>query len=302
MVSVAPLISVIIPAYNYAHLLPRTLNSVLSQVADDIEIIVVNDGSTDNTQQVLLDFSEQNPLLTIYHHENAGAAAARNHGIRMASGQYVLLLDADDALTNNALSLLRELVELYPDVGLVLGGKISVYANGRERTFKPTPMQPLPPCDLAHQYLLQKKISISHGSSLFRRDILVLRPYPEKLRGMEDTPVFLHMLINASVRTIEAPLVKVYKHVDSLRHLRKDSEKRALILMEEVFATLPQECAVLRKRYKAQRYLSLFRAALNAGELDEARLFYRTALSLDFLHALKWSYMRKALRLLWVSK
>jgi len=302
VVSVAPLISVIIPAYNYAHLLPRTLNSVLSQVADDIEIIVVNDGSTDNTQQVLLDFSEQNPLLTIYHQENAGAAAARNHGIRMASGQYVLLLDADDALTNNALSLLRELVELYPDVGLVLGGKISVYANGRERTFKPTPMQPLPPCDLAHQYLLQKKISISHGSSLFRRDILVLRPYPEKLRGMEDTPVFLHMLINASVRTIEAPLVKVYKHVDSLRHLRKDSEKRALILMEEVFATLPQECAVLRKRYKAQRYLSLFRAALNAGELDEARLFYRTALSLDFLHALKWSYMRKALRLLWVSK
>lgn len=302
MVSVAPLISVIIPAYNYAHLLPRTLNSVLSQVADDIEIIVVNDGSTDNTQQVLLDFSEQNPLLTIYHQENAGAAAARNHGIRMASGQYVLLLDADDALTNNALSLLRELVELYPDVGLVLGGKISVYANGRERTFKPTPVQPLPPCDLAHQYLLQKKISISHGSSLFRRDILVLRPYPEKLRGMEDTPVFLHMLINASVRTIEAPLVKVYKHVDSLRHLRKDSEKRALILMEEVFATLPQECAVLRKRYKAQRYLSLFRAALNAGELDEARLFYRTALSLDFLHALKWSYMRKALRLLWVSK
>lgn len=302
MTATAPLISVIIPAYNYAHMLPRALESVLSQLADDIEIIVVNDGSTDNTEQILLDFFTKNPAIKVYHQENSGAAAARNHGIRMSAGKYVLLLDADDALTDNALSLLREAIVLYPDAGLVLGGKISIYPNGRERVSKPTPVQSAAPCELARQYLLQKTISISHGSSLFRRDILVQRLYPERLRGMEDIPVFLHMLINADVCTIEQPLVRVHKHAGSLRHTRKDSEQRALILIDEVFKTLPKECANLRKSYKAQRYLSLFRAALNAGELDEARLFYRTALSLDFLHALKWSYMRKALRLLWVSK
>lgn len=297
MVAVDPLISVIIPTYNYGVLLPRALDSVLGQITDDVELIVVNDGSTDHTQEVLCDYASRVPALQILYQDNAGAAAARNYGIRVARGRYALLLDADDELTKNALAILLSAVALYPNAGLLLGGKVSVYPDGRQRIYTPIPMKPADPCTLARRYLLQKRISISHGSSLFKRDLLLQRPYPEQLRGMEDIPVFLHMLISAPVHIVEQSLVKIHKHAGSLRHLRKDSEKRALMLIEEVFATLPRECIALRKPYKAQRYLSLFRAALVAGEASEARHFYRTALNQDCWHALQWSYLRKALRL-----
>ncbi|MBL8376066.1 MAG: glycosyltransferase family 2 protein, partial [Candidatus Accumulibacter sp.] len=98
------LISVIIPAYNYAHLLPRALDSVLVQMAADVEVIVVNDGSTDATREVLAAYAVRHPQLRVIDQANAGAAAARNHGIRESHGPYALLLDADDELLPDALA------------------------------------------------------------------------------------------------------------------------------------------------------------------------------------------------------
>ena len=98
------LISVIIPTYNYAHLLPRALASVFVQMADDVELIVVDDGSTDATPEVLASHAARYPQLQILAQLNAGAAAARNHGIRAARGRYALLLDADDELLPGALA------------------------------------------------------------------------------------------------------------------------------------------------------------------------------------------------------
>ncbi|MEF8751390.1 MAG: glycosyltransferase family A protein, partial [Candidatus Accumulibacter necessarius] len=86
------LISVIIPTYNYAHLLPRALDSVVEQLATDVELIVVNDGSTDATSEVLAGYAARHPQLRVIDQANAGAAAARNHGIRESRAPYALLL------------------------------------------------------------------------------------------------------------------------------------------------------------------------------------------------------------------
>ena len=132
---------------------------------------------------------------------------------------------------------------------------------------------------------------------LFQRgDLLLQRPYPENLRSGEDIPVFCHLLISAPVVTTSQPLARIHKHTDSLRHLRDDEEERALIIVDEVFSSLPVECQSLRQRYTAQRYLSLFRAALNAAEMQRAGYFYRHALRLNPLQALRWTYLRKGLR------
>mgnify|MGYP001774047870 CR=1 FL=1 len=80
------LISVIIPAYNYGHLLPRALDSVLTQQQPEVELIVINDGSQDNTEEILDDYVTRHPRLRVIHQANAGAAAARNCGIREAQG------------------------------------------------------------------------------------------------------------------------------------------------------------------------------------------------------------------------
>ena len=290
------LISVIIPAYNYAHLLPRALDSVLGQWAADVELLVVNDGSTDSTAEVLLDYAARYPQLQVISQANAGAAAARNHGIRQARGCYALLLDADDELLPEALASLRETVRARPEAGLVLGAQLSVTPDGRERLRLPTPASGTP-VQLIQRYLLEKKISISHCCTLFRRDLLLQRPYPEQLRTGEDIPVFAYLLVSAPVALTDQPLARIYKHSDSLRHNRDDEEAVAQGMLREVFASLPAECQPLRKRYEAQRYLSLFRAAMLANDKLEAKRFYQHALKLSPLQALRWSYLKKAVRL-----
>ncbi|QLC73529.1 glycosyltransferase family 2 protein [Pseudomonas sp. LPB0260] len=295
-----PLISVIIPTYNYAHLLPRALNSVFQQMAEDVELIVVNDGSRDNTGEVLAAYQRQQIQgFRVEHQVNAGAAAARNSGIRLARGRFALLLDADDELLPGALSCLREVLAHNPEAGLVLGAQVSVYPDGRERIRLPTPVTNThSPCELTRRYLLEKKISISHCCTLFRRDLLLQRPYPESLRTGEDVPVFAYLLVNALVVTTARPLARIHKHSDSLRHNREDEEVVAQRMVREVFAGLPHECQQLRRQYEAQRYLSLFRAAVLGGDREAAKRFYWHALELHPYQALRWSYLRKALRLL----
>jgi glycosyltransferase involved in cell wall biosynthesis len=295
--SAKPLISVVIPTYNYGHLLPRALDSVLIQQAADIELIVVDDGSGDGTVEVLAGYRARYPYLKVVRQANAGAAAARNHGIREAGGRYVLLLDADDELLDGALDELRRLVGERPDSGMVIGAHISVYPDGRERMRPPTPVAAGSPRQLTHRYLLGKSISISHGCSLFRRDLLLQRPYPDSLRTREDIPVFAYLLVSAPVLSTSKPLARIYKHADSLRHNRESAEAYALGAVHEVFAGLPDECQPLRRRYTAQSYLSLFRAALQAGDMSEARRFYAKALCLSPMQAMRLSYLRKGLRL-----
>ena len=87
-------ISVVIPTYNRAALLPRALDSVLEQSYPALEVIVVDDGSTDNSPDVLKSYL---PDITVIHQENMGVSAARNRGIRQARGEWIALLDSDDA-------------------------------------------------------------------------------------------------------------------------------------------------------------------------------------------------------------
>lgn len=292
-----PLISVVIAAYNYAAVLPRALDSVLSQWAEDIEVLIINDGSEDNTAQVLEEYAQDHPdTLQIIHQQNAGPAAARNRGIRAARGKYVLLLDADDELLPEALQTLRAVLLDNSAAGMILGAHISVFADGRERVRLPTPATGSPP-ELIRRYLLDKKISISHSRTLFRRDLLLQRPYPEALRAGEDVAVFAYLLVSAPVALTHRPLARIHKHANSLRHDRHDEKAVAQGMLREVFTSLPEACQIHRAAYEAQRYLSLFRAAMLAGDKPAARRFYRHALGLSPLQALRWSYLKKALRL-----
>lgn len=91
----SPLVSVVIPTYNRAHLLKQSINSVLDQTFKDIEIIVVDDGSADNTEQLIKDYNLSN-LSYIKHEVNKGSSAARNSGIKNSKGKFIAFLDSDD--------------------------------------------------------------------------------------------------------------------------------------------------------------------------------------------------------------
>ena len=94
--------SVIVPAYNSEKYIEETLDCLLSQTEQDIEVIVVNDGSTDSTGDIIDRYAEKDSRVVPVHQANAGVSAARNNGIERARGEYMIFIDGDDLLSNDA--------------------------------------------------------------------------------------------------------------------------------------------------------------------------------------------------------
>ncbi len=95
-------VSVIVPVYNVEDFLPKCLESCIKQTLYDIEIICVNDGSTDNSAKILKAFAEADPRIIVIEQENAGLASARNAGLKIAQGRWIMFLDSDDYYLENA--------------------------------------------------------------------------------------------------------------------------------------------------------------------------------------------------------
>ena len=132
-----PLFSVIIPVYNYGHTFERALTSVMSQKSDDTEVIVINDGSTDNSGEIIDRFeSHYHQAFRTIHQSNRGLAGTRNRGIEESTGQYLIFLDADDELAENALNYLRQCISSSSKIDMVIGAHTSV-EPGWHKAFSP---------------------------------------------------------------------------------------------------------------------------------------------------------------------
>lgn len=124
------LVSVIIPCYNGATYVAETINSVLQQTYKNIEIIVIDDGSTDKTKDIIL--SIQSPLLKYIHQKNSGVSAARNKGKTIAKGEFILYLDADDILESEFVEKRVQLLEFRADVIFACSDALSIDSSNSE--------------------------------------------------------------------------------------------------------------------------------------------------------------------------
>ncbi|AMJ64763.1 glycosyltransferase family 2 protein [Hymenobacter sp. PAMC 26628] len=115
------LVSIIIPCYNYGWLLAETLDSVLAQTYSNWECIVVDDGSVDATRAVAEEYLHRDKRFRYVYQENKGISSTRNHGIRLAQGEYYQFLDADDLLAPRKLETQVAILEAQPAVDLVYG-------------------------------------------------------------------------------------------------------------------------------------------------------------------------------------
>jgi GT2 family glycosyltransferase len=127
----SPLVSVVIPTFNRAHLLGRTIESVLAQTYPHVELVVVDDGSTDGTADVIARAHGRDPRIRYFRKENGGPASARNLGFREARGAYVALLDSDDTWAPWKLSLQIRCMERNPDLGMTWTDMEMVDPEGR---------------------------------------------------------------------------------------------------------------------------------------------------------------------------
>ena len=138
-----PKISVIIPAYNSQQFIAETLDNMLNQSLKDIEVVIVNDGSTDGTQAVIDEYVKKSPIFKSYIQENAGVSAARNNGLTKATGEYVVFLDADDYFSDTSLEAFYETAKR-TDADVVIGrlrtfneegfGKYNAFADRLAKT------------------------------------------------------------------------------------------------------------------------------------------------------------------------
>ena len=116
----APKVSIIIPTYNCAHYLSSSIESVLGQTFQDFEIIIIDDGSTDNTKEIVEKYRQDNPDRIRYiYQENQGLACARKTGLRQAKGSLIALLDADDQWLPERLEETVRCMETDETIGLV---------------------------------------------------------------------------------------------------------------------------------------------------------------------------------------
>ena len=126
--------SIIIPAYNIANYLDNCVQSVLNQSYENYELIIVNDGSTDNTGKIADKFLLKSNKVSVIHQTNGGASKARNNGIKNSTGDYILFLDGDDFWSDT--DFLHQLaVEIEMKVSEVVIFGFSYYDNGRIKSF-----------------------------------------------------------------------------------------------------------------------------------------------------------------------
>ncbi len=123
-----PLISVIIPVYQAEKTIERCVSSIVSHRAP-IEIVCVDDGSKDQSLGILQSLARDNDCLNIFHQDNAGAAAARNKGLSVARGEYVMFCDADDAYFEDTIDLITEDIEKYQADYIVFGRQSTTLDN-----------------------------------------------------------------------------------------------------------------------------------------------------------------------------
>jgi len=231
-----PKVSVVIPTYNRAHLIGETIRSVLDQTYRDFEVIVIDDGSTDNTCDIVSAFSVR------YHQQvNLGAPAARNKGIELSSGEYVAFLDSDDVLLRRALERGIFILDSYPEAGFSYGQAYLVDEKGRIVGLKKSSF-------LDRSCIVDGKELVKETLSTYRATlsaVMVRRSCLDKVGGFkevmqnfaEDLDLIVRLAKRYSAAYIAEPLVNYRVHPGSVsRNVDPKAAERAYhLILKEIF-------------------------------------------------------------------
>ncbi|MEQ9552975.1 MAG: glycosyltransferase family A protein [Coleofasciculus sp. G3-WIS-01] len=202
-----PFFSTIIPVFNRANLIELTLNSVLNQEFDDQEIIVVDDGSTDNTLDVLAGYGDQ---IKVLKQENKGPGAARNLGIHHACGKYITFLDSDDLWFPWTLSTYAQVIHQHRLPAFITGTESHLLDEDEMYSVCPLPLQAKYFPD--YYASSQQPLWIGTCAAAIRSDVLrEVAGFTEKRINAEDSDLWLKLGIAPGFVYIHSPPVFIYR-------------------------------------------------------------------------------------------
>jgi glycosyltransferase involved in cell wall biosynthesis len=265
------LVSVVMPTFDRASVIRRALQSVADQTYPNIEIVVIDDGSTDHTDEVIARFVRENStLMTYLRQENSGCASARNRGLRVAKGEFLTFLDSDDAwLPTAAESMANALVASGAD--FTYSPAIEIYADGSERVNYPVAANR--PESFAREHF--RETNVRNGAFMFRRRVLSdVHGLDESLKHNEDSDFIQRVAVRYRAVYCSSPTVQVHHH-DGNKSRNRVAIYNALIKSAEnllnddvAFRAELGDAADRRMSELKSKYVE---ALIVAGAFEEAR-------------------------------
>ena len=161
-------VSIIVPVYNVERFLPKCLDSILNQTFQNFELLLIDDGSSDNSGSICDEYAKKDSRIKVFHQENKGVSFARNLGLDYAQGKYILFVDSDDWVASEYLQDFIRIVDSKKETDIILSGFVNVY---KDREIKKTFLEQRILCFDALTELLIFRYGYPWGK-LYRNDII----------------------------------------------------------------------------------------------------------------------------------
>lgn len=288
-------ISIVIPCHNYGRFLDRAVESVVAQDDPDWELIVVDDGSTDDTPAVAAQWQHAHPgRIRSLTQPNAGPGAARNRGAREATGDWLLFLDADDTLLPGALQRYREAAARHPEAALIVAGA----ETRRDGVVVDTRDAGHAGGDRIANFLAFVRGDLcpfNGGAVLVHRSVTDRLAYPESIRTSEDFVFFAHAFSLFDCARAPGAAVAMHRHPDSLRYDRGALDGAREVMIDMLFdpQVLPERAMRHRNEVESTWCLVVSRAFYKHRQYEEAARYYRRAIRLHPRNLFRSSYLGK---------
>gem|GEM_PF-276531 len=222
-----PYFSIIIPTYNRAHLIGKTIQSVIGQSFPDWELLVIDDGSNDYTEEVVKNFNEDR--IKYFWQNNQERSAARNNGIELASGKFICFLDSDDVwLPFHLEKLLKKTTETDPKEALYFTGMRWIFPDRSEDVIFPSPEGRNP-----IEYVIAHQIAPS--TVCIHTSILKKQKFDTTLRINEDVELFARIASEYAVVQIAEITIDFIIHSGNTKSVEKDMINPQVVAMKKIF-------------------------------------------------------------------
>lgn len=285
-----PTVSVIIPTYNRAHLVGRAVRSVLAQTYQDFEVIVVDDGSVDNTQEMMKGFNEKG-IIYIKHPSNKGVSAARNTGIKHAKGKYVAFQDSDDEwLPDKLEKQIRVFENAKPDTGLIYTGMWRIKNNRK----KFIPGHAIKKREGNIHDILLERCFVGTPTTLIRKECFKrIGMFDENLRCADDWDMWIRISEHYAFAYIDEPLVISHCQPDSISQDRDTGPKASEMILAKHYGKFSKDKRLLGKRLYWIGNLFCYKGDMSQGRKYFLRSLRSYPLNIKCLIAFVLSFFGK---------
>lgn len=291
----SPLVTIVIPTCNYVRYLTKALESCITQSYKNLEIIIIDDGSVDNTQDIVRGIKDSR--IAYYYQDNQGVSSARNKGLKLAKGDFITFLDADDYLSDGSIEQRLCVMLSKSDVDFVISTSYSQDDYGNI-VFHDNDCIEDTISDRLCEELLLKHIPFATCAVLIRSSHAKKFEFPLHLTNGEDLVYFSKVFFRTKGCFLSRPTTVVWSHPDSLRHNIGDLKEQRTGLVETIFDDPYFEGRLdhIRAGFTANRCFELFRRFYRSGDKALARQYYRKAISIQPTRIFKVDYLLKFLR------